>query len=230
MKSSNESVELDMKKLMSQYFRMVHKPTEVIDELAQEDVNMLETLVVTIISGIILIAGVFIAGGILYTTFQSNALTYPLEILTSGQLFGFYISYYDYGLVFLTDLIFLLKAWIFLAILLYGFLRIFDSRISIKRAAQVIAWSIFPFALIMFVTSLICLGFKAILPLYYHYIYFGVLVAVFIIVTPILVMKFLERLNDVSYFNSMRAYYLSLFVVFLIFAFNHADKFLYQIW
>lgn len=219
-----------MKKVMRQYFRMIHKPTEVVDELVKEDVNILETLIVTIISGIILIAGVFIAGGILYTTFQNNALTYPLEILTSGQLFGFYVSYYDYGLVFLTDLIFILKAWIFLAILLYGFLRIFKQRISLKRTLQIVSWSLFPFAIIMLLVSVVCLGLKYVIPLIYHYIYFGVMTGIFIIVTPILVMKFLERLNNVSYFNSMRAYYLSLFVVFLIFAFNHADKFLYQIW
>jgi len=230
MKSSNDSVELDMKQMLGNYFRMLHKPIKVIDELAKKDVNILETLVVTIISAILLIAGVFIAGDILYTTFQSNALTYPLEMLTSGQLFGVYISFYDYTSVFLIDLIFILKAWIFLGILIYGFLRLFKQSISFKRMLQVVSWSLFPFALIMFLVSVVCLGLKFVIPLIYHYIYFGIMIGIFIVVTPILVMRFLEQSNEVSYFNSMRAYYFSLFVVFLIFAINHADRFLYSIW
>ncbi len=230
MKSSNESINLDVKKVMRNYFRIIHNPTKAIDDLTQQEVNLLEILLVTIISGLILTAGVFMVGGILYTTFQNYALTYPLEILTSGQLFGQYLSFYNYPLVFLTDLIFILKAWIFLAILLFGFLRLFKQRISFRRTLQVVSWSIFPFAMIMFLASLACMGLKLAIPLYYHYIYFGIMTGIFIIVTPILVMKFLEQLGGISYFNSMRAYYFSLFVVFLIFAFNHGDKFLYQIW
>ena len=215
---------------MKKYFKIVYRPREVIGDITAKPVNLIETFIVVLISSVLLISGVFIVGGSLYTTFHDYAFTYPLEILTSGQLFGFYLPYDYYLLVFLTDIIFSIKAWLFLSVLLFIFLRVFKQEISIKRTAQIIAWSIFSFAIVMFGASLVCLGLKYILPAIYHYIYFGVLGTVFIVIAPIVVYQFLEQLKDVSVYNTIRSYYLSLFVVFMIFTFNHATKIMNLIW
>ncbi|MHA1650984.1 MAG: hypothetical protein ACTSYB_12385 [Candidatus Helarchaeota archaeon] len=225
MKSSNDGLDIVMKR----YFRMIYRPTDVVEELASTPVNLMNTFIIVAVSALLLVAGIFIAGDALYTMFHDYAYSYPLEIVTSGQIFGYYLPF-DYSvLVFITDIIFCIKAWVFLSILLFIFLRIFKYQISIKRVAQIIGWSIFPFGIIMFATSLVCLGLKYILPLIFHFIYFGVLAAVFIGIAPIIVYIFLQRFN-VSVYNAFRSYYLSLFIVFIIWTFNHADKVLSLVW
>ncbi len=229
MKSSSEGIS----DLLKNYFRILYRPTEVIGDLSSRPVNLANTLIMVIISGVLLVSGVFLAGDAIYTTFHEYAFTYPLEMLTSGQLFGFYLPYMNvnyYGLVFLSDILFVLKSYIFLTILLYGFLKVFKQKISIKRTSQLIAWSIFPLGIVMFIASLICMGLKFIVPGIYHFIYFGVLAVGFIVIAPVIIYLFLERLKDVSVYKSISMYYLSLFVVFLIFTINHAGKFLVLIW
>ncbi|MHA1131162.1 MAG: hypothetical protein ACTSQQ_10190, partial [Candidatus Helarchaeota archaeon] len=175
-------------------------------------------------------SGIFLVGDALYTVFHSYAYSYPLEILTSGQIFGYYLSFSNYVLVFITDIIFCLKAWLFLSVLLFIFLRIFNQQVSIKRTTQLIAWSIFPFATVMFIASVLLLALKSIMPLIYHYVYFGIMGIVFLGVTPMILYMFLTKLKDISMYNVLRSYYLSLFVVFLILTINHADKILGIIW
>ncbi len=228
MKSSDEG----SGDLLKNYFKVFYRPSEVVGDLFSKPMNLSQTFIIIVISSILLISGIFIGGGVLYTTFHDYAYTYPLEILTSGQVFGYYLPYGNinyYVLVFLTDFIFCIKAWLFLTVIFFAFLRLFKQQISIKRAAQVIAWSIFPFAIIMFGAALVCRGLQLILPGIYHFIYFGVLATVFIIIAPIVIHLFLEQLK-VSAYNAMRSYYLSLFVVFVIFTFNHADKIMNLIW
>ena len=203
---------------------------EVFNDLSSKPVNLVETFIIIVLSSVLLVSGIFLVGDALYTTFHNYAYTYLPEILTSGQLFGYYLPYDYYALVYITDLIFCLKAWIFLSLLMFLFLRLFKQQISIKRVAQVIAWTIFPFAVIMLLASIVSGLFKYMFPGIYHYIYFGILGIVFIVVMPIYIYGFLDQLKNVSVFNALRSYYLSLFVVFLIFTINHAEKILNMLW
>ena len=226
MKSSNEL----SKDVLVKYFRVLFRPTEVFNDLSSKPVNLVETFIIIVLSSVLLVSGIFLVGDALYTTFHNYAYTYLPEILTSGQLFGYYLPYDYYALVYITDLIFCLKAWIFLSLLMFLFLRLFKQQISIKRVAQVIAWTIFPFAVIMLLASIVSGLFKYLFPGIYHYIYFGILGIVFIVVMPIYIYGFLDQLKNVSVFNALRSYYLSLFVVFLIFTINHAEKILNMLW
>jgi hypothetical protein len=226
MKSSSEEVT----DVLKTYFRMIYRPTHAIDDVVKKPVNLAYSFIIIVIASALLISGVFLVGGALYTTFHDYAFTYPLEYITSGQLFGYYLPYNSYVLVFLTDVLFCIKAWLMLSILLFGFLRIFGQKISIKQSLQVITWSIFPFAIIMFLVSVICLILKFILPMIYHYIYFAVLAGIFIVVAPIIIYMYLDRLKSISIYNALRSYYLSLFVIFAIFTINHATKLMNIIW
>jgi hypothetical protein len=221
MKSSNELI---------RYFRVFYRPTEVFSDLASKEASLAETFVIILLSSALLVAGIFIVGDAVYTTFHNYAYSYLLEIVTSGQLFGYYLPYDYYGLVVLTDIIFCIKAWLLLSLLLLLFLRLFQQKLSFKRVTQVIAWSIFPFALIMFIVSFLCLGLKFLFPAFYSYVFFAILGIIFIIIAPIYIAKFLDRLKNISIYNSFRAYYLSLFVVFVIFTLNHAEKILDMLW
>ncbi|MHA1265472.1 MAG: YIP1 family protein [Candidatus Helarchaeota archaeon] len=222
MKSSN--------KLLTNYFRILYQPTETVEDIVANPTSLLENFLLIILSGILLIAGVMIVGDALYSTFQYQVFSYPLEYLTDGQVFGYFMPYEYYGLTFLTDVIFVIKAWIFLGILLLVFLRVFKYKISIKQSIQIVTWSLFPYAIVMFATSMLCLGFKVIFPFIYHYIYFGVLAAVFLGIAPVIVTLFLEKLKGVSLYDSLRAYYLSLFIIFVIWTIGHADKFMLLVW
>ncbi len=226
MKSSSENLTDTLKN----YFRVLYRPSEVVSDLSSKPVNLTETFIVVIISSILLVAGVFIVGDALYTVFQNYAFSYPLEILTSGQLFGFYLPLSSSLLVFIADIIFCLKAWIFLSVLFFIFLRIFKEQVSIKRVVQIIAWSLFPFAVIMFGAAVLCLIFKFIFPLVYHYIYFAIMAVVFLGIAPGMIQLFLGRVKDISGYNVLRSYYLTLFVVFVIWTINHADKILALVW
>lgn len=226
MKSSNDI----SKDVLVKYFRVLVRPTDVFSDLSSKSVNLVETFIIIILSSVLLVSGIFLVGDALYTTFHNYAYSYLLEILTSGQLFGYYLAFDSYVLVYITDIIFCLKAWIFLSLLLFLFLRLFKQQISVKRAAQVIAWSIFPFTIVMFIASIISVLFKYLLPGIYHYIYFGILGIIFIVIMPIYIYGFLDKLKNVSAFNALRSYYLALFVVFLIFTINHAEKILNMLW
>ena len=229
MKSSDESIG----DLLKNYFRILYRPTETIGDITSRPVDLTNTFIIVIISSVLLIAGVFIVSDAVYTTFHFYAYSYPLEQITSGQVFGYILPFDNinyYGLVFLTDIIFCIKAWLFLSVLMIGFLKLFKQQLSIKRTAQMIAWSIFPLGIVMFVGSLICLGFKYLLPEIYYLIYFGILAAGFIVVAPVMIHLFLERFKGVSMYNAIRSYYLSLFVVFMILLINHPDKLLVSIW
>lgn len=223
MKSSSNDV-------LKNYFRILYHPTEAVEHITSKPVDLAVTFLIVIASSVLLIAGVLMVGDVLYSTFQYQVFSYPLEWLTSGQIFGYYMPYSYYALTFLTDIIFALKAWLFLSVLLLIFLRLFKHKISIKQSSQVIAWSLFPFAIVMFVTSVLCLLFKQIFPLIYHYIYFGVLAAVFLGIVPIMVILFLQRIQNVPIFDSMRAYYLTIFTVYVIWTLGHADKFMLFVW
>jgi len=209
---------------------MIYRPTNAIEDIVKKPINLSYSFIVIVISSVLLISGVFLVGDALYTTFHDYAFSYPLEYITSGQFFGYYLPYNSYVLVFLTDVIFCIKAWLLLSILLFGFLRLFGQKISIKQTLQVITWSIFPFAIIMFLISVICLIFKFVLPMIYHYIYFAALAGVFIVIAPIIIYTYLDRLKGISIYNALRSYYLSLFVIFAIFTINHAPKFMNIIW
>ena len=226
MKSSSEEIT----DVLKNYFRMIYRPTNTIENVVKSPINLAYSFITIIIASVLLISGVFLVGGALYTTFHDYAFTYPLEIITSGQLFGYYLPYDSYLLVFLTDVLFFIKAWLLLSILLFGFLRIFGQKISIKQSLQVITWSIFPFAIIMLLVSVLCLGFKFLLPMIYHYIYYAALAGIFIVVAPIIIYMYLDRLKGISIYNALRSYYLSLFVIFAIFTINHATKLMNIIW
>ncbi|MHA1271633.1 MAG: hypothetical protein ACTSPY_17710 [Candidatus Helarchaeota archaeon] len=224
MKSSSEKF-----RFIKDYYQIIIKPSQTINKIMESPINLIKTFIIVCISSILLVSGVFLMGGTAYNIFFEQYSSFILERLTSGQLFGYYLSRDQYLLVFFSEFIFCIKAWIFIAIVFYIFLRFSKQEINIKKVLEINAWSIFPFSWILFIISLISYLFKFILPLIFHYIFYGSILIIFIVLVPYWMLKFSEKLNIESPYLTFRSYYLTLVVVFILYTITHYNVFLLQI-
>ena len=175
------------------------------------------------LSAFILLLGIFIVGGTIYNVFYEQYSTFILEQLTSGTLFGFSMSRYDFVFVFLSAFIFIIKSWLFFSIMFYLFMRIFGETENIKDTMIRFSWTIYPYAWIIFIFSMISLLFKLILPFVFHYIFFIGLGVIFIVFIPITLQRFYDNSEreSVSSYMVYGSYYLTLFVIILLWTYNH---------
>ncbi|MBD3228478.1 MAG: hypothetical protein GF329_09845 [Candidatus Lokiarchaeota archaeon] len=224
MKSSNKSLNLE---LIKDYYFIISRPSNTIDKIANNAVDLFRSLIIVIISSLLLLSGVFILGGSVYNIFFEQSSSFIFEQLTSGLLLGYYISRDQYILVFISELFFCIKSWIFISLIFYILLKIFKENVKITRVLQIISWSIFPFAWIIFIVSIINLIFKLVLPLIFHLIFYGTILAVFIIAVPYWLCKFSDNLS-IKTFNIYRSYYLTLFIIFILYSINHYNVLLLQ--
>ncbi|MHA1229413.1 MAG: hypothetical protein ACTSRP_01765 [Candidatus Helarchaeota archaeon] len=224
MKSWNENLSF-----IKDYFLIIINPSKISDKINKEPVNLLKSLLITLISSIILIAGVFIAGGTLYNIFFEQYSSYFLEIITSGQLFNYYLTHDQYILVFFSEVIFLIKMWAFTSFIIYILLKLLKENVRLSKILNMITWSISPFAWIFFIVSLISLLFKFIIPLFFHFIFYGSILIVFVLIIPYYLLNLSKNLSLKSNYNLYLSYYLTLVILFLIYTLNHYNVFLFQI-
>jgi len=218
LKSSNKS-----EGFLKNYIKIVLKPDETIKKINEQKHDLLESLIIVMLSAFILLLGIFIVGGTIYNVFYEQYSTFILEQLTSGTLFGFSMSRYDFVFVFLSAFIFIIKSWLFFSIMFYLFMRIFGETENIKDTMIRFSWTIYPYAWIIFIFSMISLLFKLILPFVFHYIFFIGLGVIFIVFIPITLQRFYDNSEreSVSSYMVYGSYYLTLFVIILLWTYNH---------
>ncbi len=203
------------------------KPNETVKSISAREEELLDWLEIVIISGLIFLAGIFLVGDLLFNVFYEQSSTFILEELTSGTLLGFSTSRYDLMLVFASELVFILKSWIFFSLVFYCFARILGEKCSVKTSLKNMAWSIYPCAWILFALSFVCLLLKLLLPLYYHYVFYIGVALVFIIFVPTMLQRFLgaaapnEQSNATSVFKVYLAYYLTIVTIVILWSYNH---------
>jgi hypothetical protein len=205
------------------YFKIVFKPNETIDIINRKEKDLLESLMLVLLSGAIFLFGIFLVGDLIYNVFFEQYSTFYLEQITSGTLFGFEMSRYDFVFVFINELIFIMKSWLFFSIGFFLFMRLFGEKESIKDIMVRFSWVIYPYAWAIFGFNMLCWLFKFLLPLIYHYIFYVGLAVFFIVIVPITLQRFYNRMETekVSEFKVLVAYYMVLFVAVLIYGYNH---------
>ena len=219
MKSLNEG-------LIGNYLKVVLKPNDAIPNINKREKDLFDSLLIVLISGSIFLLGIFLTGALIYNTFFEQYSTYVLEQASSGLLFGFQISRYDFLLVFISELIFILKSWLFFSIGFYIFIHLFGEKESLKDTMVLFSWVIYPYAWLIFGFNMICLILKFILPLIYHYVFYVGLIAIFLMFIPITLQRFYDNLaqnetKQISQFKILVSYYMVLFVAVVLYATNH---------
>jgi hypothetical protein len=208
---------------LGNYVKMVIKPNEAIDNINRKENDLLESLMLVLISGAIFLFGIFLVGDLIYNVFFEQYSTFLLEQLSSGTLFGFEMSRYDYIFVFMNELIFIMKSWLFFSIGFFLFMRLFGEKENLKDIMVRFAWVIYPYAWAIFGFNMLCWLFKFLMPLIYHYIFYVGLAVFFVVIVPTTLQRFYHRMETekVSEFKVLVAYYMVLFVVLLIYGYNH---------
>ena len=219
MKSSSEG-------LIGNYLKVVLKPNDAIPSINRREKDLLESLLIVLLSGSIFLLGIFLTGALIYNTFFEQYSTFVLEQMSSGLLFGFQISRYDYLLVFLSELIFIMKSWLFFSIGFCIFMRLFGEKESLRETMILFSWVIYPYAWLMFGFNMVCLILKFVLPLIYNYIFYVGLAVMLIMFVPITLQRFYDDMakegkKDISQYKVLVAYYMVLFVALVLYASNH---------
>ena len=212
--------------LIGNYIKVVLKPKDIIPNISRSEKSLFKSLLIVLVSGIIFLLGIFLSGSLIYSTLFEQYSTYILEQLSSGTLFGFQISRYDYTMVFISELLFILKSWLYFSIGFYFFMRLFGEKENLKETIILFSWVIYPYAWLIFGFNMVCWILKFILPLFYHYIFYAGLAATFFIFIPITLQRFYDNLvkserKQISQFKILVSYYLVLFVAVALYGLNH---------
>ena len=219
MKSSSDG-------LVGNYLKVVLKPNDAIPNINRREKDLFESLMIVLVSGGIFLLGIFLTGALIYNTFFEQYSTFVLEQATSGTLFGFQISRYDYILVFVSELIFVMKSWLFFSIGFFIFMRLFGEKESLKETMILYSWVIYPYAWLIFGFNMVCLILKFILPLIYHYIFYVGLATIFLMFVPITLQRFYDNMakdgkKQISQYKVLVSYYMVLFVAVVLYGTNH---------
>ncbi len=210
------------------YVRMIYSPTKAIDEILERETNLLDSVLLVLISSVLTITGVFIfqgPSGPIYNIFQYYSSTFLLELLTSSSIFGYDLFTTHYHLIFLKNVLFLIKAWIYFSIFAYIWLRILKVKASFLKTFEITAWSLFPLLSITIIISFICIILNLIpgMALYAYLPYYIVLMILIIVVIPPIFSNFIMKAFDVSDVKVLLPYYLTLYILFIIFTYNHME-------
>ena len=217
-----------IKKFCKNYVGMIYSPTKATDEILEQETNLLEILLLVTISSILTIIGVFIyqgPAGPIYNIFQYYTSTFLLEMLTTSSMLGYDLFTTHYHLIFLKNVLFLFKTWIFFSLFSYIWLRILKIKVNFLKIFEITAWSIFPLLSITILVSFICILLNLIpgMALYAYLPYYLVLMILIIVVIPPIFSNFVMKAFDSPDVKVLLPYYLTLYVFFLIFAYNHME-------
>ena len=217
-----------IKNFFRNYIRMIYSPTKVIDEILERETNLLDSLLLVFISSLLTITGVFIyqgPTGPIYNIFQYYTSTFLLELLTSSSMLGYDPFTTHYHLIFIKNVLFLIKTWIFFGIFAYIWLRILKIKASFSKTFEITAWSMFPLLSFTVIISFICILLNLIpgMALYAYLPYYIVLIILIIVVIPPIFSNFIMKAFDIADIKVLLPYYLTLYVFFLIFTYNHME-------
>ncbi|MHA1292362.1 MAG: hypothetical protein ACTSQJ_06805 [Promethearchaeota archaeon] len=213
--------------LITKFIMIVLKPNKTIKTINEKEQNLLESLLIVILSGIIFILGIFLVGGTIFNLFYEQYSTFLLEKFSSGAIFGYGISKYDFIIIFISMVIFIVKSWLFFSIVYFIFMKLFRESHTLKETMNRFAWTIYPYSWLFFCFAMICLILQFIIPFYYHLIFFITIGVFFIIFFPITLQRFYDKnfgeikSDDLRTYKMFLAYYLTLSVILILWSINH---------
>ena len=217
---------------LSSLKKSILQPTEFFSDLSKEEPKTLQALITLLLSSVVLVGAIFLGelifgSDLIFNEFDLQTETYIVQQLTTGQLFGFYIGSTQYTLLFLDKIFFLIKMFLIFIGVLYLTALMFreEKELKITKTFEITAWSSTIFLILGGIT-VIFLGIRFIIPLYYHYIYYGTFVTFLVVLFPSYLITGLGKSTSISIYKRMIIVFSPMILFFMLWLVNHSDMLL----
>ncbi len=207
----------------SNYLSMIRSPNKMIDRLNAREPNLLEALLVVLISSVIFIGGIFLYGEPTLTLYNFYSTNFLLEQWTSLSNFGYFTYTTHTAFIFLSDILFWIKIWIIFGLLIYLWNKILKIEVPLERTLEMTAWAIFPWLAATFLFIPIMLLVSLILPAYAYVIYFPVVIGVLVVISPCIFSTFLYKKVKTTSFKATFPYLFSLLTLYAIWMYSNIE-------
>ncbi|HUY00177.1 MAG TPA: YIP1 family protein [Candidatus Deferrimicrobium sp.] len=204
------------------------KPEEFFSELSKSEPKPLKALMTLLLSSCILIVTIFLGqliygSDLIYTTFDYQTSSFIIEKFTTFQLFGYYIGSNQYLLLFLSKVFFFVKSWLILIGLIFVTawgLKV-NKEIKIEKVFEITAWGSTIFLILGGITGLF-LVIRFLIPLYYHYMYYFIVVCILILYFNYVVIG-MGKVSQISLYRRMLMVFTPVIIFLILWTTNHVD-------
>lgn len=210
--------------------KSIFNPTEFFEELSKKEPDSLKALLTFLLSCSVLIGAIFLgeiinSGDLIYTQFHFQTEHYLIQEWTTLKLFGFYISSSDYLLLFIDKLFFFVKMFLIFIGVVFLTAALFreEKGLGIAKTFEITAWSSSLFLILGGIVTPIFWGIRLLIPLYYHYAYYFVFVAVLGLGYPSYIIAGLGKSTSVSFYKRMLLVFTPMLLFLILWFYNHVD-------
>jgi len=204
-------------------------PTQFFSELNDSESNTPKALITLLLSSFLLIGTIFLGeiifgSDLIYSFFDYQANTFIIQQYTTFQFFGFYIGSTQYLLLFLDKIFFLVKMWLLVIGIIYLTALVLQEKkhMNITKTFEVIAWSSTPLIVLAGITALF-LGIRFLIPLYYNWVYYFIVICFLIVLIPIYIILGLGKTSSISLFRRIVLTTSPMVVIYILWILNHAE-------
>ena len=204
-------------------------PTKFFSELNKSESNALKALITLLLSSFLLVGTIFLGeiifgSDLIYSFFNYQANTFIIQQYTTFQFFGFYIGSTQYLLLFLDKIFFLVKMWLLIIGVIYlTALGLQEKKhMNITKTFEVLAWSSTPLIVLAGITALF-LGIRFLIPLYYHWLYYFIVLCFLIVLIPVNIILGLGKTTSISFFRRIILTFSPMVVIYILWILNHAE-------
>jgi Yip1 domain len=204
-------------------------PTEFFSELKESESGASKALITFLLSSFFLVGTIFLGeiifgSDLIYSFFDYQANTFIFQQYTTFQFFGLYIGSNQYLLLFFDKIFFLVKMWLLVIGVIYltGLILQEKKHLNITKTFEVLAWSSTPLIMLAGITILF-LGIRFIIPLYYHWVYYFIVLCFLVIIIPAYIIVGLGKTSSISFFRRMVLTFSPIVVIYVLWTLNHAD-------
>ena len=205
------------------YFRIIRSPSKAIDDLNTKEPNLLNALLVVVISSVIFVGGIHLYGDPTLWLYDFYSTNFLIERFTSFTSLGYFTYTTHAGLIFLEQILFWIKIWLILGLLIYLWCKILNLDVNLERTLEMTAWSLFPWLAATFIFIPIMLLISLALPAYAYVIYFPVVLGVIVVIAPSLFSTFIYKKFNVSSFKSFFPYLFSLLILYAVWLYDNIE-------
>lgn len=205
------------------------RPSLAADEIGPREPELLPAACLALGSSLLFVSGVFLAGGAVYHVFVEQYSTFLLERLTGTALFGLQPSRYAYARVFLEGSAFVVKLWLALGLLAHLIGRALGLPGGLRATLVHLSWSVFPQSWLLVALALAARVLRWVLPDLHGHLYYLGLAAALLVLAPVTLQRLRDAGNERTAGQALAsgagrlygAYYGALFVLFLLWTYNH---------
>lgn len=201
-------------------------PTKLFVDISKEEASPIRSIAMLLLSNgvlifVIMLGQILFASDLIYTTFDYQTNSFIIEIYTSMKFLGYYIPSNLLPLIFLEKLIFMMKMWIIPMLFVYILIYFSKEEVDFMKVFEVFSWTSSVLLILAGITA-VFLGIRFIQPLYYHYIYYLIFVAFFVLVIPIYLIVGLGKISGLSLYKRTLLILSLIPVFFILWTYNHS--------